>query len=201
MMKHLYFFLIIAALYNLMIIYVIFRCITTAQFNIRVFIGILIAVAVDYIVYFALKKARKKVIETTKESKSFSIEDITFTSINQFNRYEYRKYSYDKVRVFTPEDLIFDRSLIEVGKYITLHQEPSNSYDTNAVAVYRKDTKVGYLYLGKLQDMTNDYLYNYENEVLGFIDGIEDGKFTITLGFYKGSKSFIDDEDDNENDD
>ena len=200
-MKHLYLFLITAALYNLMILYVIFRCLTTAQFNIRVLIGILIAVAVDYIVYFVLKKARKKAIETIKESKISSIEDITFTSINQFNRYEYRKYSYDKVRVFTPEDLIFDRSLIEVGKYITLHQDPSNPYDKNAVAVYRKDTKVGYLYRGKLQDMTNDYLYNHENEVLGFIDGIEDGKFTITLGFYKGSNSFIDDEDDNENDD
>ena len=176
-----------------MILYVMFRCITTAQFNIRVLIGILIAVAIDYISYCVLKKVRQRIIKSKEESKAPSIENIYFTNINQFNRYEFRKYSYDKVGVFIPDGLTFDHTLLEVGKYITLHQEPSNAYDKKAIAVYRKDTKVGYLYRGKLQDMANDYLDCGENEVLGYIDSLDGDSFTIALGFYKGSNSFSDD--------
>lgn len=188
--------LVFTLLYDLMIFWVIERCIETEQFNLRVLIGILFAVALSYLMYKQIririseKKKEKERLKEQQKYEGFPYENIRFTDLMPFRRYEYKKYSYTNVRVFTPDSLNFDSSLIEVGKCISLQTEPSNPYDKNAVAVYRMNVKVGYLYRGKLQDMANDYLHRYEDEVFGYIDSSDNRSFTIALGFYKGSNSF-----------
>lgn len=68
-----------------------------------------------------------------------------------------RKYVYQDVRIYTPA---LTEALAErvAGQVVTLRQEPENTYDPNAVAVWHAESKIGYLYKGKLQDMANDYL-------------------------------------------
>lgn len=52
----------------------------------------------------------------------------------------------------------FDDLIGQEGEEITFRQEPENTYDPNAVAVYLDDKKVGYVFKGRTQDMTNDWL-------------------------------------------
>lgn len=73
---------------------------------------------------------------------------------------EFKKlYFYDDVKIFTPEDLTVDYSILKEKAEILFVQEPENSFDENAIRVIVPGPyKIGYIYRGKLQDMMNDYL-------------------------------------------
>lgn len=83
------------------------------------------------------------------------------------------------------------------GKEIEFKKEPENQHDSNAVAIYFNNEKIGYVYKGQTQDMVNDWLNKEKKPLLGYINRIliDEGKATYKVGFYKPldnceSKSF-----------
>lgn len=72
------------------------------------------------------------------------------------------------------------------GTALTFAQEPDNPHDENAVAVYLKGEKVGYIYRGLIQDMFNDYSKRgwYVSGYLNKYSQAEN-KATYKIGFYK----------------
>lgn len=97
-------------------------------------------------------------------------------------------YKYDDVKIFTPEDLAdgIDFPAIPLAEKVQLVQEPENTYDRNAVAVYRGNQKIGYLRKGKIQEMANDFLKNSWT-IFAAIQTIDDDerKIGLALAFYK----------------
>lgn len=95
-----------------------------------------------------------------------------------------KKYEYQE-NLYTPEDII-ELADTNVGKEIEFKQENDNPYDSNAVAVYLADTKIGYVYRGKVQDMINDWIKR-NDYFLGFIDIVDKNKKQIKykIAFYK----------------
>lgn len=76
------------------------------------------------------------------------------------------------------------------GDTATLKQEPENTYDPNAVAVYANGTKIGYLYKGRIQDIVNDYL-RMKRPTWTVITGTdaEEKKAQICISLYKQRKT------------
>ncbi len=72
------------------------------------------------------------------------------------------------------------------GHSIDFRREINNAYDENAIAIYLKDNKIGYVYRGKIQDMIIDWLKRDEVFV-GYINkfSIKDNTATYKIGFYK----------------
>ena len=72
------------------------------------------------------------------------------------------------------------------GKKITFKQEPDNEYDNCAVALYLNETKIGYLYRGRTQEMVNDWIRK-DDYFWGYINKIDVERATATfkIGFYK----------------
>lgn len=96
------------------------------------------------------------------------------------------KYKYDFVDLCILPDNIPDFSSIGLYDDLVFKQEPENSYDNKAVAVYHNYKKIGYLYKGKMQDMANDFIARGD-KVTGFISGIHapSGKIKMHVAFYK----------------
>lgn len=95
------------------------------------------------------------------------------------------KYRYNHVDVYTPSTYYVRFGYGDLGKDVRLVREPDNPRDSRAIAVYVRDTKIGYLNRGKLQDMANDYI-TMRGEILGCIDSVDDtsNRCTIALYFY-----------------
>lgn len=72
------------------------------------------------------------------------------------------------------------------GKSLTFKQEPENTHDEKAVAVYLNGSKIGYIYRGTVQDMFNDYIKRGWR-VSGYLNkySVNDSKATYKIGFYK----------------
>lgn len=73
----------------------------------------------------------------------------------------------------------FDDLIGQEGEEITFRQEPENTYDPNAVAVYLDDKKVGYVFKGRTQDMTNDWLKR-SLRVGGLINDVDETTKEVT---------------------
>ncbi|MGM9628994.1 MAG: HIRAN domain-containing protein [Faecousia sp.] len=71
-------------------------------------------------------------------------------------------YSYEDVKFYPPADIVskINKNKLQVGAELRVVQEPSNSYDHNAVALYLGNQKIGYLLKNRLQDMANDFIQN-----------------------------------------
>ena len=69
-------------------------------------------------------------------------------------------YSYDDVKFYPPTELIskISKGKLQVGSELRLVQEPENTYDHGAVALYLNNQKIGYLLRNRLQDMANEYI-------------------------------------------
>lgn len=79
-----------------------------------------------------------------------------------------------------------DYKLLSVGNTVEFQREPSNPYDENAVALYVNSIKIGYLYRGKIQDITNEYLCSGDvKSILGIITMLEETQIQIDIGLYK----------------
>lgn len=89
-----------------------------------------------------------------------------------------KKYEYSNVNFFTPADCIFTGT--KINTYVSFMKEPSNEYDSNAVAIYIDDKKIGYVYRGKIQDMLNDWI-DRDDIMLGKFDTSN----TICIAFYR----------------
>lgn len=69
---------------------------------------------------------------------------------------------------------------------IELVPEPDNQYDANAVALYKGEHKLGYLYKGKTQEMVLYYLddINYRIKTAVCLLDTENNKLAIKVAFY-----------------
>lgn len=74
----------------------------------------------------------------------------------------------------------------KLGGEITFKQEPENTYDENAVAIWQDGRKLGYIYRGQSQEMANRWLKN-SSPLLGFISHIDipNNKIKYKIGFYE----------------
>jgi len=74
----------------------------------------------------------------------------------------------------------------ELGGEITFKQEPENPNDNKAVSIWQNDRKLGYIYRGQTQEMTNRWLKNGD-PISGFISSIDisQNKIKYKIGFYK----------------
>lgn len=112
---------------------------------------------------------------------SFSINYNLFEDVvnNMVLRYTYEENIFlcdggiDNIVGNEKEDLVFK-------------QEPDNPYDAKAVAIYLKNSKIGYVYRGRVQDMINDWIKRGE-EFAGYICkySLKDKKASYRIGFYK----------------
>ena len=94
----------------------------------------------------------------------------------------YLAYSYEESLAFADTSVLTGNG----GNVIAFKQEPDNEHDKNAVAVYLNDTKVGYLYRGRTQDMVNDWI-SRDMPFWGYVNKIDtiNKKATIKIGFYR----------------
>lgn len=69
------------------------------------------------------------------------------------------RYSYTDVRIAVVGENISPLESFAVGQSLYFEKEPSNKYDSKAIAIKSIDgRKLGYLFRGAGQDMTNDYI-------------------------------------------
>lgn len=91
------------------------------------------------------------------------------------------KYTYDEVKIALA-DKFFPIVDLQFDDLLTLKQEPENPYDSKAVAIYRGEDQLGYLYRGRLQDMANDWL-DRGDPVYGLYEASTDIE-TFTIYFF-----------------
>lgn len=79
----------------------------------------------------------------------------------------------------------FEDLIGQEGEEITFRQEPENTYDPNAVAVYLDDKKIGYIFKSRTQEMTNDWLKR-NLLVGGLINSIDEStkEATYKIAYY-----------------
>lgn len=70
---------------------------------------------------------------------------------------------------------------------IDLVPEPDNQYDSNAVALYKGEHKLGYLYKGQTQEMVLSYLdhKNYRIKTVVCLLDQENNKLAVRIAFYR----------------
>ena len=127
----------------------------------------------------------EKAPETTAEIQKPPIKPESEKNYNLFNKCindYYLAYEYEE-KIAMPE---INAIKGNGGEKITFKQEPDNEYDNCAVALYLNETKIGYLYRGRTQDMVNDwirkddYFWGYINKI-----DVENATATFKVGFYK----------------
>lgn len=98
-------------------------------------------------------------------------------------------YRYGGVGIFTPDDFSLDFNLIEPGLAVELACEPTNAYDSDAVAVcldHGGFQTLGYLYRSKLRDMAADWLERLD-PIHAHIESVDAAarKIELFIAFYR----------------
>lgn len=72
------------------------------------------------------------------------------------------------------------------NRIITFRKEPENTYDRRAIAVYRRDERIGYIYKGEMQNMMNKWL-DQKHILIGFVKSVHlsSNNVTISIAFYE----------------
>lgn len=111
---------------------------------------------------------------------------IEFPSIKN-NQNLYKVYNNVDICVITSRPPNYDD--LKLGEKLTFEQEPTNPHDINAVAIYQNGKRLGYLYRGTGQDMTNDFLRrgDFVEGVLTYIKADED-TLKMDVAYYKKVK-------------
>ena len=91
------------------------------------------------------------------------------------------KYTYDDVEI-AMADKFFPIVDLQFDDLLTLKQEPENTYDPEAIAIYRGQDQLGYMYRNKLKDMVNDWIEKGK-PVYGLYEASTD-KETFTIYFF-----------------
>lgn len=101
-------------------------------------------------------------------------------------------YHYDSVKLYTVPGQEPDFASLEPGMSVKFVIEPQNNYDPNAIYAESGGIKLGYLYRGKLQDMTNDFI-RQGNPITSHITLINDdeGKIEVFMGFYRNQETSV----------
>ena len=106
-----------------------------------------------------------------------SVPGILHINDNSYNL----AYNYNQVNLYTKEPFYFD---IPFGSSLGIQPEPTNKYDSRAIFFTWKNTNIGYIHKGQLQDMIHDYL-SPNRYVIATYESIDYGNVMITLSFYK----------------
>lgn len=93
-----------------------------------------------------------------------------------------RKYNQHRICIITNQKPDFNK--IKLFENIKLVSEPDNPYDSNAVAIWTKTQKLGYLYRNGFQDIINKHL-SEGNTVVGSIVSIDSEDIDIDVAVYK----------------
>lgn len=101
----------------------------------------------------------------------------------------YLKWCYTQ-NICMPQNL----NSIKLNHQARFVVEENNNYDKNAVAIYQRDKKIGYLYNGNIKDMIIKYaISNDDYKVYMVINKIdkEQNIIEIKIGFYKNLETSI----------
>lgn len=90
-------------------------------------------------------------------------------------------YKYTDIKMYRHD---CDVSQLTLYKKLSLRQEPENEYDSNAIALYDDNIKIGYLFKGHLQDMANDWMKKDE-PIRAMVSRIDNEEIYIDLYFYE----------------
>lgn len=90
-------------------------------------------------------------------------------------------YKYTDMKIYRHN---CDSSQLVIYSRLSLKLEPDNEYDSNAVALYYNDNKVGYLIKGKMQDMANDW-QKREDPIRAMVSKLDGEDIYIDLYFYE----------------
>lgn len=115
---------------------------------------------------------------------SLRLEELPDTVLGKPLAYQYtNEICFIKGQKDTEQNMKYASS--HIGNQINFTKEPSNKFDSHAVAIYLNDKKVGYVYKGKNQDMINDWL-SKGNPIVAYISRcLDDGTVFYEIGFYK----------------
>lgn len=101
------------------------------------------------------------------------------------------RHSYYDVEVEGFAQQNFDIKKLELEKFVMFDFEPDNQYDSNAIAVFYDDQKIGYVPQNSLQSMIKKYSDGEAHQIYSFISYINEdcNKVQIALGFYSNENS------------
>ena len=93
---------------------------------------------------------------------------------------------YDEIDICVITNNRPDYTSLRIGGELSFKQEPENKFDDKAVAVYQDNKRIGYLYRGTGQDMTNDFINRGDivTAVLTYIDSKND-ILKMTIAYYR----------------
>lgn len=144
---------------------------------------------------FQIKKKTAKKPETARQTippirpRITITHDVAYTPSNPeqpsdfpHKRGRYIAYHYDDVQIAS-RDRYADIPLA-AGDKLKFVPEPDNQFDAEAVAIYKGTDKVGYMYRGRLQDMTHDFLKRGD-AVAGVVVSDDFGKSVYKIAYYK----------------
>lgn len=109
------------------------------------------------------------------------------SSVNNNSDTSTLAYSYKDVKLCIIKGQEPDLDRIIIGDTVTFIKEPQNQYDKKAVAAYCNNQKIGYVYRGTGQDMTNDYLSSDCKSIRATISKIENNNIYYNINYYKES--------------
>lgn len=98
-------------------------------------------------------------------------------------------YQYNDINLYITEGEEPNFSEIEPGMPVKLVQEPANTYDKKAVYAEANGIKIGYLYKGVSQNMTNDFI-NGGFPIISYVSSVDDNEHGIKLfmAYYKNKR-------------
>lgn len=132
-----------------------------------------------------LNSASSKICAGCGLRHNVTMQDYSYNDTNNNSKSLTLAYSYKDVKLCIIKGKEPDFSKLSVGDLIAFKKEPENEYDKKAVAAYCNSQKIGYIYRGTGQDMTNDFLSRNEKSVKANISKIENGNIYYDVNYYK----------------
>ena len=94
-------------------------------------------------------------------------------------------YNYNNVELYTMTPFSFS---IPFNSILGFRTEPKNDYDKRAIYFLWNNTNIGYIHIGRLQDMMHDYM-RPDRYIIARYEGMtSDNNVLITLSFYKKAR-------------
>lgn len=140
------------------------------------------------------QKRQEELKRHQKEQQKMLVNEVSEELYNEIPKsideipiaYNYKHEKLCQIRGEEP-----DISKLKAGQKVNLLPEPQNKYDKNAIAVYHRDDKIGYLYRGNVQDIANKFNDDAKARIFCFICEVKNNDVFLNIGFYREKrKSF-----------
>ena len=159
---------------------------------------LIISIVFLMVLIFGLNaKTKERALQEYKPSYTYNDQQISKSHSNYTRSGDYQ---YNSVGVAIPPSVNChtDYSDMKIGDSVLLVHEPSNSYDSKAVALYHNGNHIGYLYKNKLQDMFHDFEARGDLVIASIASFPPSGKLTINLDFTRINEDEDGEDDDND---